>query len=48
MLKTKLENAGVPVEYHRMKGWPHFMEAGTKVNDYCRYYMTEFFRKYLK
>ncbi len=47
-LKTKLETAGVPVEYHRMKGWPHFMEAGKKVNDYCRFYMTEFFNKYLK
>ena len=46
-LRNALEVAGVPVEYHRMKGWPHFMEAGTKVNDYCRYYMTRFFNKYL-
>ena len=47
-LKSKLEAAGVPVEYHRMKGWPHFMEAGKKANNYCQFYMTEFFRKYLK
>jgi len=47
-LKSKLEAAGVPVEYHRMKGWPHFMEAGEKANKYCQFYMTEFFKKYLK
>lgn len=48
MLENKLKNAGVPVEYHRMKGWPHFMEAGAKVNAYCIYYMDHFFNKYLK
>ena len=47
-LKSKLESFDVPVEYHRLKGWPHFMEAGKEVNDYCRFYMTAFFRKYLK
>ena len=47
-LESKLKEAGVPVEYHSMKGWPHFMEAGKKVNDYCRFYMTNFFTKYLK
>ena len=47
-LRSKLEVAGVPVEYHRIKGLPHFMEAGKEANNYCRFYMTEFFRKYLK
>jgi len=47
-LKAKLLAAGIPTEYHQMKGWPHFMEAGKKVNDYCQYYMNRFFNKYFK
>ena len=42
-----LDRAGVPNEYHRLKGWPHTMDLSTKVNDYCQYYMDAFFKQYL-
>ncbi len=42
-----LDRAGVPNEYHRLKGWPHTMDLSTKVNDYCQYYMDTFFKRYL-
>jgi acetyl esterase/lipase len=48
ILKQKLEANGVKVEYHRLKGWPHFMEAGKKINNYSQYYMNRFFNKYFK
>ena len=43
-----LDRAGVPNEYHRLKGWPHTMDLARKVFDYCSWYMDAFFRKYLK
>jgi acetyl esterase/lipase len=42
-----LDRAGIPNEYHRLKGWPHTMDLSTKVNDYCQYYMDAFFKQYL-
>lgn len=42
-----LEKAGVPHEYHRLKGWPHTMDLSVKVNAYCQYYIDEFLKKYL-
>jgi len=42
-----LDRAGVPNEYHRLKGWPHTMDLSVKVNDYCQNYMDAFFKKYL-
>lgn len=42
-----LDQAGVPNEYHRLKGWPHAMDISKKVNNYCQYYMDAFFKKYL-
>jgi acetyl esterase/lipase len=42
-----LETAGVPHEYHRLKGWPHTMDLAVKVNEYCQFYMDEFLKKYL-
>ena len=46
-LKVMLEKAGVPVEYHRLEGWPHTMDLAVEVNEYCQYYMDKFFEKYL-
>lgn len=46
-LAVWLSNAGVPHEYHRLKGWPHTMDLAVKVNEYCQYYMDRFFEKYL-
>jgi len=43
-----LDKAGIPNEYHRLKGWPHTMDISKKVNDYCQYYMDGFFEKYLQ
>ena len=42
-----LDLAGVPNEYHKLKGWPHTMDLSKNVNDYCQYYMDAFFKKYL-
>ena len=28
-----LDNAGIPHEYHRLKGWPHTMDLAVKVNE---------------
>ena len=46
-LQHWLDRAGVPNEYHRLKGWPHTMDLSTKVNNYCQHYMDAFFRRYL-
>ncbi len=46
-LVTRLKTVGVPVEYHRLKGWPHAMDVEVNVNKYCQYYMNRFFEKYL-
>ncbi len=46
-LQQWLDHAGVPNEYHRLKGWPHSMDISTKVNNYCQYYMDAFFEQYL-
>ena len=46
-LVARLKRAGVPVEYHRLKGWPHAMDVEVNVNNYCQYYMNRFFEKYV-
>ena len=45
-LHNWLDQAGVPNEYHKLKGWPHTMDLSVKVNNYCQYYMDAFFIKY--
>jgi acetyl esterase/lipase len=42
-----LDLAGVPNEYHRLKGWPHTMDLSKKVNAYCQFYMDAFLIQYL-
>ena len=42
-----LKQAGVPHEYHRLKGWPHSMDLSAKVNEYCQFYIDRFLEKYL-
>jgi len=42
-----LEKAGVPRDYHRLKGWPHTMDLSVKVNEYCKFYIDAFLAKYL-
>lgn len=42
-----LNQAGVPNDYHRLKGWPHTMDLAKKVNEYFQYYMDAFFEQYL-
>ncbi len=46
-LDKKLKEAGAISHYHKLKGWPHTMDMSIKVNKYCRYYMDEFFKKYI-
>lgn len=48
MLDEALQKQKVPSYYHRLEGWPHTMDLGLKVNNYCQYYMDEFFAKHLK
>lgn len=47
-LHEELQQKNVVSYYHRLKGWPHTMDMGRKVNKYCQYYMDEFFEKHLK
>lgn len=42
-----LSRAGVPHEYHRLKGWPHTMDLSVKVNSYCQFYIDAFLEKHL-
>ena len=46
-LQKWLDQAGVPNEYHRLKGWPHTMDLAVKVNEYCQYHMDSLFSTYL-
>lgn len=46
-LVARLEEAGVPHEYHRLAGWPHTMDAAIAVNEYAQYHMDRFFERYL-
>lgn len=47
-LAEALKENDVPVDYHRLKGWPHTMDLSVKVNQYCQYQMDAFFETYLK
>lgn len=46
-LDKKIRAAGAVSYYHKLKGWPHTMDMSVKVNEYCTYYMDEFFQKYI-
>lgn len=47
LLAKRLGDAGVITRYHRLNGWPHTMDAAVVVNEYCEYYMADFFRRYV-
>jgi len=47
-LVARLRSAGVPVEYHRLDGWPHTMDAALPVNEYAQRAMDRFFERYLR
>ena len=44
-LDSWLAKAGVPHDYHRLKGWPHTMDVSVKVNEYCQFYIDAFLEK---
>ena len=46
-LASWLKQANVPGEYHRLKGWPHTMDAAKEVNEYAQFYIDAFLEKYL-
>ena len=48
ILNETLIAANVPHDYHRLKGWPHTMDAAVQVNEYAQYYMDKFFTKHLR
>ena len=48
LLNETLIAADVPHNYHRLKGWPHTMDAAVPVNEYAQYYMDKFFTKHLR
>ena len=48
ILNETLIAADVPHNYHRLKGWPHTMDAAVPINEYAQYYMDKFFSKHLK
>ncbi len=43
-----LQRLGIPAEYHRLEGWPHTMDLGLYVNQYCQHHMDAFFRQHLQ
>jgi acetyl esterase/lipase len=47
ILHATLQKAGAVSYYHKLKGWPHTMDASVKVNAYCQYHMDQFFEKYI-
>ena len=47
ILHATLQKAGAISYYHKLKGWPHTMDASVKVNAYCQYHMDRFFEKYI-
>lgn len=47
-LDVWLKRVGVPSEYHRLKGWPHTMDASKKVNEYCQFYIDRFLEEHLR
>lgn len=42
-----LGKAGIPHEYHRLKGWPHTMDLAKEVNEYCQFYIDRFLEEHL-
>lgn len=46
-LDKKITEVGAISHYHKLKGWPHTMDLSVKVNQYCQYYMDDFFEKYI-
>ena len=48
ILNERLTAADVPHNYHRLKGWPHTMDAAVPVNEYAQYYMDKFFTEHLR
>lgn len=46
-LVARLKQASVAVEYDRLEGWPHTMDAEESVNRHCLAKMHEFFEKHL-
>ncbi|MEZ4971028.1 MAG: alpha/beta hydrolase [Flavobacteriaceae bacterium] len=47
ILHATIQKAGAISYYHKLKGWPHTMDASVKVNAYCQYQMDRFFEKYI-
>jgi len=47
ILARELENNEVPFVYHRLKGWPHTMDATVSVNKFCQMEMMKFFKTYV-
>lgn len=47
-LDQELRAVGVDSYYHRLKGWPHTLDLGLKMNRFCQHHMDAFFESYLK
>ncbi|MBC8215538.1 MAG: alpha/beta hydrolase [Candidatus Marinimicrobia bacterium] len=47
ILTDKLTKVGAPFIYHRLKGWPHTMDAAMSVNQFCQSEMMKFFETYV-
>lgn len=48
LLEAKLKEAGVPVVYDRLEGWPHTMDMARVVNDRCCFFMDNFLERRLR
>lgn len=47
LLRSKLSQLGVPVEYHRFPLWPHAMDMSVRANRFTTKMMEEFFERQL-
>jgi acetyl esterase/lipase len=47
MLQEALQQKNIDSEYHRLDGWPHAMDLGQKINDYCQFHIDQFLEKHL-
>lgn len=48
VLASRLRDLGVPVEYERIEGWPHVMDASLPVNEYFKARIARFLAERLR
>ena len=47
LLEETLSRLGVPHEYARLEGWPHTLDLAEDLNQYCKFRIEAFLRRYV-